>query len=209
MGTSHYDRVAVIIGAPSGIGCAFALRLAQQGCHVAFADLKPAEAVVPAIAGMDCKAYSECCDLSDTKAIARFGANVVKRFGCVDILVNNAAYVPLNPLAKLQLAEFRKVMAVNVEATLLLSQLFAAGMIERGYGRIVNVISSTTSTPMSGFLAYTISKMASIGMVRAGRRTRCRRDNGKRSVGGIDAYRYVGAGIAASAVRRGVSGPVD
>jgi NAD(P)-dependent dehydrogenase (short-subunit alcohol dehydrogenase family) len=167
MGKSHHDRVAVITGAASGIGRAFALRLAQEGCHVAIADLKPADDVVAAITALDRMAYSECCDLADADAIARFGANVLQRFGRVDILVNNAAYIPLNLLENLQLAEFRKVMAVNVEAALLLSQLFVPGMKERHYGRIVNLISSTTSTPMPSFLSYTTSKMASVGLVRA------------------------------------------
>jgi len=73
----------------------------------------------------------------------------------------------LRALDALTLSEFRTVMAVNVEAALLLAQAFVPGMRARGAGRVVNIISSTTSTPMPTFLSYTTSKMASLGLVRA------------------------------------------
>jgi NAD(P)-dependent dehydrogenase (short-subunit alcohol dehydrogenase family) len=167
MSKSHQDRVAVVTGGASGIGRAFALRLAQEGCDVAIADLQLAAEVGADIEALGRRCFSARCDLSDEGAVRQFATTVLERFGRCDILVNNAAYIPLNSLAQLTLAEFRKVMAVNVEASLLLSQAFAPGMASRQYGRIVNVISSTTSTPMPGFFSYTTSKMASMGMVRA------------------------------------------
>lgn len=167
MSNSHQDRVAVITGGASGIGRAFAERLAREGCHVAIADLRPAAATQAQVAALGRQAWSMQVDLGDEGAVRRFAAGVLERFGRCDILVNNAAYIPLNPLHELALAEFRAVMAVNVEAALLLAQAFAPGMAANGFGRIVNIISSTTSTPMPGFLSYTTSKMASMGMVRA------------------------------------------
>lgn len=167
MSKSHQDRVAVITGGASGIGRAFALRLAEEGCHVAIADLRPDETLDAAIRAKGREAFSARCDLADEAAVRNFAAAALERFGRVDILVNNAACIPLNALDKLTLSEFRKVMAVNVEAALLLAQAFVPGMRERGSGRVVNIISSTTSTPMPTFLSYTTSKMAALGMVRA------------------------------------------
>lgn len=167
MSQSHQGRAAAITGGASGIGRAFALRLADEGCDIAIADLRPDPGLDQEIAARGRRVFSMPCDLADETQVRGFAAAVRERFGRCDILVNNAAYIPLNPLDRLTLAEFRKVMAVNVEAALLLAQAFAPGMRERAYGRIVNVISSTTSTPMPAFLSYTTSKMASMGMVRA------------------------------------------
>lgn len=167
MSASHQDRVAVITGGASGIGRAFALRLAAEGCHIAIADLRPDETLDEEIRAHGRQAWSARCDLADEAAVRSFAAKVLERFGRVDILVNNAAYIPLNPLDQLTLAEFRKVMAVNIEASLLLAQAFVPGMREREHGRIVNIISSTTSTPMPAFLSYTTSKMGAMGLVRA------------------------------------------
>ncbi len=161
------DRVAVVTGGASGIGRAFVLRLAAEGCDVAIADLRPDEALEQEIRALGRRVFNAQCDLADEASVRGFAAGVEERFGRVDILVNNAAYIPLNALENLALAEFRKVMAVNVEASLLLAQAFVPGMKARGQGRIVNVISSTTSTPMPTFLSYTTSKLAAIGLVRS------------------------------------------
>lgn len=167
MSHSHQGRVAVITGGASGIGRAFALRLADEGCDIAIADLRPDETLDAAIRAKGRQAWSARCDLSDEAQVRGFAAAALERFGRCDILVNNAAYIPLNPLEQLTLAEFRKVMAVNVEASLLLAQAFVPAMREQQYGRIVNIISSTTSTPMPAFLSYTTSKMGAMGLVRA------------------------------------------
>jgi NAD(P)-dependent dehydrogenase (short-subunit alcohol dehydrogenase family) len=167
MSDSHQHRVAVITGGASGIGRAFALRLAQEGCDIAIADLRPDETLDQEIRALGRQAWSARCDLANETEVRAFAAAALERYGRIDILVNNAAYIPLNPLEQLTLSEFRKVMAVNVEASLLLAQALVPGMRERGHGRIVNIISSTTNTPMPGFLSYTTSKMAAMGLVRS------------------------------------------
>ncbi|USX12378.1 SDR family oxidoreductase [Oxalobacteraceae bacterium OTU3CAMAD1] len=167
MKKNHQGRVAVVTGGASGIGRAFALRLAAEGCDIAIADLRPCAELEGLIADLGGQCLGVVCDLADELAVRAFAAAVLARFGSCDILVNNAAFIPLNPLAQLSLTEFRQVMAINVEAAFLLSQAFAPSMVEGRFGRIVNVISSTTSTPMPGFFSYTTSKMASMGMVRA------------------------------------------
>jgi NAD(P)-dependent dehydrogenase (short-subunit alcohol dehydrogenase family) len=167
MSDSHQNRIALITGGASGIGRAFALRLAQEGCDIAIADLRPDETLDQEIRALGRQAWSARCDLADEADVRGFAAAALERYGRIDILVNNAAYIPLNPLEQLTLAEFRKVMAVNVEASLLLAQALVPGMRERGQGRIVNIISSTTNTPMPAFLSYTTSKMAAMGLTRA------------------------------------------
>ncbi len=166
MSKSHRDRVAVVTGAAGALGSHFARRLAAEGCHVAIADVMAADEVVAQINALGREAYAEACDLADGEAVQRFAGNVLARFGRCDILVNNAAYMPLVPLDELTLEEFRRFEAVNVEAALLLAQCFSPGMASRGYGRIVQIASSTVGNPMPGFAAYVTTKMAGIGLTR-------------------------------------------
>lgn len=164
---THAGRVAVITGAVGGLGVYFTEALARAGCGIAIADLAPAEELVASIEAMGQRAYSEICDLADADQVHRFALRTLEHFGKVDILVNNAAYMPIVPFDDLTIEHFRRFEAINVEASLLLAQAFAPGMRERRYGRIVQIASSTTGTPMPGFLAYVTTKMAGIGLVRA------------------------------------------
>ncbi|MRW88550.1 SDR family oxidoreductase [Duganella sp. FT80W] len=161
------NQVALVTGGASGIGRAFVQRLAAEGCDIVIADLRPDPELEQELTAQGRRVFNAQCDLGNEAAVRGLAAAVEERFGRVDILVNNAAYIPLNSLEDLTLREFRKVMAVNVEASLLLAQAFAPGMKQRGHGRIVNIISSTTSTPMPTFLSYTTSKMAAMGLVRS------------------------------------------
>lgn len=167
MRNSHQDRVAVITGAAGALGQHFARRLAESGCHLALADLTLPEATVTAVQGLGREVYAEAFDLADPQAVQRFAANVLARFGRCDILVNNAAYMPLVPFAELTLETFRRFEAVNVEAPLLLAQALAPDMASRSYGRIVQIASSTVGNPMPNFTGYITTKMAGIGLVRA------------------------------------------
>ncbi|MBL4827602.1 MAG: SDR family oxidoreductase [Spongiibacteraceae bacterium] len=167
MAQSHQGRVAILTGGAGGLGRFFARSLAAAGCDIAIADLAPANEVVEEIEAMGQRAYSEVCDLADENQIRHFANNVQTTFGRCDILINNAAYMPLIDFKDLSIAQFRKFEAVNVEASLILAQCVTPGMVERGYGRIVQITSSTVGSPMPGFLSYVTSKMAGIGLVRA------------------------------------------
>ncbi|MFC3531240.1 SDR family NAD(P)-dependent oxidoreductase [Vogesella facilis] len=161
------ERVAVITGAAGALGSHFARRLAADGYHIAIADVVVAEATAAAVRALGREAYAEAVDLADADAVRRFAASVLERFGRCDLIVNNAAHMPLVPWAELSLDEFRRFEAVNVEAPLLLAQALTPGMVERGWGRIVQIASSTIGTPMPGFAAYVTTKMAGIGLTRA------------------------------------------
>lgn len=167
MSKSHAGRVALVTGGAGGLGREFAIALAASGCDVAIADIKPAPDVVAEIEALGQRGYCEVCDLAQPTQIEAFVENMLSALGHCDILVNNAAYMPLIPFDKLDLGELRRFEAINVEAAFLLAKLLTPGMAERGFGRIVQIASSTTGTPMPGFLAYITTKMAGIGMVRA------------------------------------------
>jgi 3-oxoacyl-[acyl-carrier protein] reductase/(S)-1-phenylethanol dehydrogenase len=107
------------------------------------------------------------CDLSAPDDVQRFAAEVLARHGRVDVLVNNAAFMPMVPLPQITATLWRQIMTVNIDAPFLLAQAFGAGMAERGWGRIVNLASSTVWGPPPGMSAYAASKMGVIGLTRA------------------------------------------
>lgn len=166
MGKSHQNRVAVITGAAGGIGQAFAVSMAKAGCHLALTDITPCGEVAERAAVFGREVYHEKCDLTVTKEVERFTENVLKKFGSVDILVNNAAVMMLKTLDEIDLETFRTYEKVNLEAPLLLCKAFVPGMEARGFGRIVNMTSSSAWHPHVGFLGYITTKMGIIGLTR-------------------------------------------
>ena len=103
-------------------------------------------------------------DLGDERAVRQIAA----RLGPRDVLVHAAAAFDRAPLADLDLATWRRVQAVNVEAALWLSQALMPGMIERGFGRIIFITSNTVwRPPAADFLPYVASKATLVGIARA------------------------------------------
>ncbi|MDR6388291.1 SDR family oxidoreductase [Paraburkholderia phenoliruptrix] len=165
--TSSNGRVAVVTGAAGGLGEAFALRLAASGHELVLTDRAPCDALAARIVAEGGRATALACDLAEPADVERFAAHVLERVGRVDVLVNNAAFMPMAPLPSITAALWRQIMTVNVDAPFLLAQAFSVGMSERRWGRIVNLASSTVWGQPPGMLAYASSKMAVIGMTRA------------------------------------------
>lgn len=160
-------RVALITGAAGGLGRAFALRLAKDGLRIALVDCVDTADVANAVREQGGQAESFVCDLRQPEQIVYLYGQVMERFGRCDVLVNNAAYIPLKSLEATTLLDWSNCHAVTLDAPFLLSQAFARGMRERGWGRIVNLASSNTGRPQKGFLAYIAAKMGVIGLTRA------------------------------------------
>jgi len=160
-------RIALVTGAAGGLGQAFALRLAERGHALVLTDRAPCAELAQQLRATGASVIDLPCDLADAADVQRFAADVLKRTARVDVLVNNAAFMQLAPLPEITPALWQAIMAVNVQAPLLLAQAFAPGMVQRGWGRIVNLASSTVWGPPPGMLAYVSSKMAVIGLTRA------------------------------------------
>jgi NAD(P)-dependent dehydrogenase (short-subunit alcohol dehydrogenase family) len=166
MATNHRDKVAVVTGAASGIGQAFAQRLAQDGAHIVIADIQPADETIKQVeqAGREVLYYH--CDVSSPDAVTALKAAVDKRFGGCDILVNNAGIFKLKPFGEMSFAEWRQTLSVNLDSAFLCSSAFVPRMKCRGWGRIVSMASSTFSTGPTGFAHYVASKGGIIGLTR-------------------------------------------
>jgi 3-oxoacyl-[acyl-carrier protein] reductase len=106
-------------------------------------------------------------DLGDPDDVRRAAELVLDRYGRCDVFVHAAAMVAFGPFDEFELEVWRRVQAVNVESALLLTQAFAPGMRDRGFGRVIFIVSNTFWRPPGAhMLAYVASKGALIGMVR-------------------------------------------
>ena len=167
MGKGHQDRIAVITGAAAGLGQAFAQRLAQDGAHIVIADVQNADETVTMVEQAGREALACICDVSSPDSVAALKAEVSRRFGRCDILVNNAGIYPVQPFEEISFADWRRVMAINLDGAFLCASAFVPGMKQRGWGRIVNLASNTFGMVVPGFTHYVASKGAVIGLTRS------------------------------------------
>jgi NAD(P)-dependent dehydrogenase (short-subunit alcohol dehydrogenase family) len=167
MGKGHKDKIAVITGASEGIGQAYAKRLAEDGCHIVVADLKPAPETVKLVEAAGREVLVSKCDVASPDSVAALANDVERRFGRCDILVNNAGIYPNKPFFEMTFADWRHVMSINLDAAFLTCSTFAPGMRQRGWGRIVNMSSSTTGTVVINHAHYVASKGGIVGFTRA------------------------------------------
>ena len=134
-------RVALVTGAGRRIGRGVALALAAQGAHVAVhhrSRPEEAEAVVGEIAATGGKAFAVQAELRDPEAVAAMVAAVTARAGSLDLLVNNVGTFLVKSIAEVTPAEWEQSLATTVTVTFLACRAALPGMVERGYGRIVN-----------------------------------------------------------------------
>ena len=162
------QEVALLTGAGSGIGRAAALELARRDVSIAVTDLRAeaAQAVAAEIRAQGGVAVGLALDVADPAAIEAAFDRAEAELGGIDILVNSAGLLIVEPLLGLAPESWHKVMAVNVTGTFLCSQRAGHGMAARGHGRIVNIASISGMRAGVGRAAYGTSKAAIIGLTR-------------------------------------------
>ena len=138
-------RVAIVTGAARGIGAATAQRLAAEGHAVAVLDLtkESAQATVDAITEAGGKAIALGADVSDTQQVEAAVKETAERLGPPPILVNNAGVIRDNLLFKMTDDDWDTVMRVHLRGAFLMSRAAQAYMTEQGWGRIINLSSSS------------------------------------------------------------------
>jgi hypothetical protein len=152
MAKSHHDKIALVSGGANGIGQEFAQRLAQDGAHVVIADIAPGGDTARMVEQAGRRALVCSCDVSSVDAVKMLASDVTKQFGRCDILVNCAGIFPNQPFDEMTFADWRRVLAINLDSVFLMSSAFVPGMKQRGWGRIVNMASSTLGSVVSGFV---------------------------------------------------------
>src|ERR1041385_8153270 len=167
MAKGHKDKVAVITGGANGIGQAFAKRLAEDGVHIAIADVAPGDATVKMVEQAGRQALACKCDVTSPDSIAAMAADVHKKFGRCDILINCAGIYPQRAFDDMTFEDWRRVLSLNLDSCFLVSKQFVPGMKQRQWGRIVNMSSSTLGSVVTGFVHYVSSKGGIVGFTRA------------------------------------------
>jgi NAD(P)-dependent dehydrogenase (short-subunit alcohol dehydrogenase family) len=167
MGKGHRDKVAVVTGGANGIGQAFAKRLAEDGAHVAIADIAPGDATVKLVEQAGRQALACRCDVSSPESVAAMAKEVQARFGRCDILINCAGIFPQQAFDAMSYADWRRLLSINLDSVFLCSSAFVPGMKQRQWGRIVSMASSTLGSVVTGFVHYVTSKGGIVGFTRA------------------------------------------
>ncbi len=163
-------RVAIVTGAGQGIGRATALRFAREGAAVGVLDVnvENAERTVSEIRAADGRAVALGCSVADARQVDRAVSRAERELGRVDILMNIAGiYGRHMPTRELPLSEWRRVLDVNLTGPFLCAKRVLPGMIDRRWGRIVNVASGHALSGRPNVAPYSASKTAIIGFTKA------------------------------------------
>jgi 3-oxoacyl-[acyl-carrier protein] reductase len=154
-------KVAIVTGGSRGIGGAICRRLASDGMsvHVVYRDAETAaQQVASAIHAAGNWAFVHKADVSDEAEVQTLVQNVVDQEGTVHVLINNAGIVDDRLLELTALAQWERVLRVNLTGAFLMSRAVVPSMIDQGWGRIINVSSNSVRLPGPGQCAYAASK---------------------------------------------------
>lgn len=162
-------RVAVVTGGTSGIGLALVRGLAEAG-----ADLVPisrrreqVDAAATEVEGLGRRAVRVTADVNDRESLDRAAQHVVAELGKIDILVNCAGITKRTPTIDVSDEEWTSILETNLTGTWRASQVFGRHMLQRGYGRIINMASLASFVGLFEVAAYTASKAGVAGLTRA------------------------------------------
>ena len=159
---------AVITGASRGIGRAIALCLAEAGAEVALwaRDVRSLQQVADEVTALGARAQATACDVADPAAVLRAAERVRATLAPVTIVVNNAGTVVRKPTIALSDAEWRRVLAVNLDGTFHVTRAFLPDLTRAG-GRVINISSISGRQGTSLLAAYCAAKHGVIGLTRA------------------------------------------
>jgi NAD(P)-dependent dehydrogenase (short-subunit alcohol dehydrogenase family) len=163
-------RVAVVTGAARGIGAAYARRYAEEGAKVCVADILDCSGTVDAIKGGGGEAIGVRCDVADERQVDAMAGAALEAFGKIDILLANAANVAVFkpcPITELSVADWDKVIAVNIRGVFLCARAVVPDMRKRKYGKLVLISSTTIFKGVPLTLAYVTSKGGVAAMTRS------------------------------------------
>src|SRR6202795_401400 len=156
------DKTAVVIGGTSGIGLALAKGLADAGANVVPTGRRAEQvrAASAAVESMGRRSLAVTCDVTDNTSLEQLLKQVCETFKSVEILVNCAGRTKRTPTLDVPDAEWNAILETNLNGTLRACRVFGRHMIERGYGRIVNIASLASFVALMEVAAYCASKAA-------------------------------------------------
>jgi NAD(P)-dependent dehydrogenase (short-subunit alcohol dehydrogenase family) len=155
--------VALVTGAASGIGLATARRLAQEGCRVVALD-RNADALQAVV---EISTQKLVADVADEAAVEEVFDRAISENGHIDYVINSAGIDHLDRVAECSFADWRKILAVNLDGSFLVCRAAIRHMIARRSGRIVNLASWLGKAGMAGHAPYAASKFGIIGLTQS------------------------------------------
>lgn len=161
------NKVALITGAAHRVGKAIAIRLAGQGCHIVLNYRSSAEAAQQTqqeLEALGVQVLPVQADVSDAIAVESMVDQALDYFGQVDILVNNAAVFDKTPFPEMSLADWDKVINVNLRGPFLCARAVAPTMLTLIEGVIINITDLAGLVPIPGMLAHSIAKAGLISL---------------------------------------------
>lgn len=164
------SKVAIVTGSGRNIGRATALELARRGANVvvnARSNQAETAAVVSEIEALGGSAIAAIADVGVQEQVDAMVAKAQAEFGRVDILINNAGLRAADSITDMTLERWRSVLAVNLDGPFFCSQAVIPGMIERGWGRIINVSGLNAFKGRADWAHVCASKMGALGLTRA------------------------------------------
>ena len=162
-------KVAIVTGAARGIGAAVAQELAGKGQIVIITDISAnGEKTAQEMHAAGLQVYFEQLNVADALNVKAAIEKVAAEFGHIDILVNNAGIRPTQPFSQMSLADWQKVLQVNLEGVFNLCSAVLPGMQDNGWGRIVNLSSlAAQQGSTGGHSHYAASKAGVIGLTKS------------------------------------------
>ena len=159
-------QVAVVTGGARGLGLATATLLAERGASVCLLDIDAARlAAAPAAIGTGTVRGFET-DVTDEAAVLAARDGVLAAFGKVDVLINNAGAYPTTTLRALSMAQWDRVLDVNLKSMFLVTRAFMDPMIRARYGRIVSIASIAGFRPFSIMIDYSAAKAGLLSLIK-------------------------------------------
>lgn len=162
-------KAAVVVGGTSGIGRAMALGLAEAGADVAASGRRQSHVddVAAEIEALGRKSLRVAADVMDRGSLEVLRDAAVQQFGKVDIVINCAGKIKRTPTLTQPEAEWADIIDTNLTGTLRSCQVFGTHMLERGYGRVINIASLNTFVALNEVAAYAASKAAVASLTRS------------------------------------------
>jgi len=168
--TKLSGRVALVTGAASGLGAGIAEAFAAEGAMVCLVDLADEVKAAPALSAADRHGngtFYYRADVADAEQVADMASAALSHFGRVDVLVNNAGIFTESKLEDMSVEVWDRVLAVNLRGTFLCTRSLIGQMLERRWGRIINMASQLGQIGGIDAVHYSASKAGVIGFTKA------------------------------------------